>query len=74
MSRLNELRLMTRVAQMYHVDGLKQAEISGVLHISQATISRLLKRAETEGIVRITITPPRGTFPELELCCARDTA
>jgi DNA-binding transcriptional regulator LsrR (DeoR family) len=63
---LNELRLMTRVAQMYHVDGMKQAEISATLHISQATISRLLKRAETEGIVKITITPPRGTFPDLE--------
>jgi DNA-binding transcriptional regulator LsrR (DeoR family) len=65
-SRLNELRLMTRVAQMYHLDGLKQADISTALHISQATISRLLKRAGTEGIVKITITPPRGTFPDLE--------
>lgn len=66
MSRIYELRLITRVAQLYHGDGMKQAEISALLHISQATISRLLKRAEQEGIVRITITPPRGTFPDLE--------
>ena len=66
MSRIYELRLITRVAQLYHADGMKQAEISALLHISQATISRLLKRAEQEGIVRITITPPRGTFPDLE--------
>ena len=66
MSRTYELRLMTRVAQLYHAEGMKQAEISALLHISQATISRLLKKAEQEGIIRITIMPPRGTFPELE--------
>lgn len=66
MSRTLELRLIARVAQLYYVDGLKQAQISQMLHISQATISRLLKKAEQEGIVRITITAPRGTFPELE--------
>lgn len=66
MLRTEELRLITRVAQMYHQEGLKQADISKALHISQASISRLLKRAEAERIVRITIDPPRGTFPELE--------
>ncbi len=66
MSRTLELRLIARVAQLYHGDGLTQAAISERLHISQATVSRLLKKAEQEGIVRITITAPRGTFPELE--------
>lgn len=66
MSRALELRLIARVAQLYYVDRLKQAEISTLLHISQATISRLLKKAEQEGIVRITIAAPRGTFPDLE--------
>ncbi|WP_237154734.1 sugar-binding transcriptional regulator [Oryzibacter oryziterrae] len=66
MSRIYELRLMTRVAQLYYANRLKQSEISTRLNISQATISRLLKRAEQEGIVRVTITPPRGTFPDLE--------
>jgi DNA-binding transcriptional regulator LsrR (DeoR family) len=65
-SRTDELRLIARVAQMYHVEGLKQADIAQNLHISQASISRLLKRAETEGIVRISINPPRGTYPDLE--------
>src|SRR5262249_30285700 len=41
-------------------------EISKILHISQATISRLLKKAQDESIVKITINAPRGTFPELE--------
>ena len=66
MARTAELRLITRVAQMYYVEGLKQSEISATLRISQATISRLLKRAEREGIVRITLNVPRGTFPDLE--------
>lgn len=66
MSRTNELRLMARVAQMYHQQGLKQNEISDMLRLSQASISRLLKRAESEGIVRISIVAPRGTYPDLE--------
>jgi len=66
MGRTHELRLITRVAQLYYAEGMKQAQISNLLHISQATISRLLKRAELEHVVRITITAPRGTFPDVE--------
>jgi DNA-binding transcriptional regulator LsrR (DeoR family) len=66
MARADELRLMTRVAQMYYAEGHKQAEISARLHISQATISRLLKKALAENIIKITINAPRGTFPDLE--------
>jgi DNA-binding transcriptional regulator LsrR (DeoR family) len=66
MARAHELRLIHRVAQLYHVDRLTQAQISGQLRISQATISRLLKKAEQEGIVRTSVVAPRGTYPELE--------
>ena len=66
MSRIYELRLMARVAQLYHENNLKQAQISKQLHLSQATVSRLLSRAVDEGIVRITINAPRGTYPQLE--------
>lgn len=66
MARIDELRLMTRVAQMYYSERRTQSEMSKLLHISQATISRLLKRAQAENIVKITINAPRGTFPELE--------
>ena len=34
--------------------------------MSQATVSRMLKRAEQEDIVRTTVMPPAGTFAELE--------
>jgi len=66
MGRLNELRLIARIAQMYHVEGKRQAEIATIMHMSQATVSRMLKRAEQEDIVRTTVIPPPGTFADLE--------
>jgi len=66
MGRINELRLIARIAQMYHTEGKRQAEIAGLLRMSQATVSRMLKRAEQENIVRTTVIPPPGTFAELE--------
>jgi DNA-binding transcriptional regulator LsrR (DeoR family) len=66
MSRIDELRLMTKVARLYHEQGMNQPEIATMLDLSQATISRLLKRAEQEKIIRIAITPPQGTYPEFE--------
>ncbi|MCO5962511.1 sugar-binding transcriptional regulator [Sinorhizobium meliloti] len=66
MGRLNELRLIARVAQMYHIEGKRQAEIAETMRMSQATVSRMLKRAEQEDIVRTTVIPPAGTFADLE--------
>ncbi|AYG69756.1 MULTISPECIES: sugar-binding transcriptional regulator [unclassified Rhizobium] len=66
MARLNELRLISRVAQMYHIEGKRQAEIAQHLRLSQATVSRMLKRAEAEDIVRTSVIPPVGTYSELE--------
>lgn len=61
-----ELRLLVRVARMYYTDGLRQPDIASRLDLSQARVSRLLKRAEAEGIVRITVTAPAGVFPDIE--------
>lgn len=66
MARVDELRLMARVARLYYDRGLRQSDIADQLSLSQATISRLLKRAEQDGIVRITVSVPTGTYPELE--------
>lgn len=66
MARIHDLRLMGRIAQLYFAEKETQSAISRRLNISQATISRLLKRAQEEDIVRITINAPRGTFPDLE--------
>ena len=66
MARIDELRLITRVARLYHEQGLKQPEIAARLRLSQPKVSRLLRQALDEGIVRITVRVPTGTHPDLE--------
>ena len=46
-----ELRMLTRVARMYHEEGLPQREIASRLSLSQSRVSRMLRRA-SDGIVR----------------------
>jgi DNA-binding transcriptional regulator LsrR (DeoR family) len=67
MARVDELRLMTRVARLYHESGVKQPEIAARLRLSQPKVSRLLRQAQEEGIVRISVRAPTGTHPDLEL-------
>lgn len=62
----NRQRLMVRVARMYYEQGTRQPQIAEQLHISQAKVSRLLKRAEELGIVRVTIHEPLGGYSDLE--------
>jgi DNA-binding transcriptional regulator LsrR (DeoR family) len=66
MARVDELRLMAKVARLYYERGLRQTDIAQQLDISQATISRLLKRAQQEEIVRISVSTPLGAYTELE--------
>jgi DNA-binding transcriptional regulator LsrR (DeoR family) len=61
-----DLRLLTKVGKLYYENGLNQEEIVARLHTSRSTISRLLQQAKDEGIVRIAIVPPVGTFADLE--------
>lgn len=51
---------------MYYVQELNQQAITEKLHLHQSTISRILKRARTSNLVRISVTIPPGTFAELE--------
>ena len=66
MARLDELRLIAKVARLYHRDGLRQTEITERLAIHQSTVSRLLQRAEKEGIVRVALSMPSGLHSDLE--------
>jgi DNA-binding transcriptional regulator LsrR (DeoR family) len=59
--------MIARVAQMYYLEGRRQAHIAKHLRISQATVSRMLKKALEEDIVRISIVSPAGTYAELEI-------
>lgn len=60
------IRLMAKIARMYHERGMRQAEIAEELHVSQPRVSRLLKRAAEVGIVRTMITLPPGVHTDLE--------
>ena len=61
-----QLRLITRVAWLYHVRGLKQSLIADVLDLSQSRVSRLLDAAVAHGIVHTTVRVPAGLQLELE--------
>lgn len=66
MSRIDELRLIARVARMYYEGDMRQSKIAKQLGLSQATVSRLLNRSREEGIIRISIHLPKGVYTELE--------
>jgi DNA-binding transcriptional regulator LsrR (DeoR family) len=61
-----QLRLFTKIAVLYHEEGLSQTEISQRLNLSQARVSRYLKNAVDLGIVRTSIVQPAGIYVGLE--------
>jgi DNA-binding transcriptional regulator LsrR (DeoR family) len=59
-----ELRQLVQCLQLYYRDGRSQKDIAAALGVSAATVSRLLKRAFDDGLVRVELDLPRA--PELE--------
>ncbi|WP_293910504.1 sugar-binding transcriptional regulator [Deinococcus sp.] len=57
---------LTTLATLYYVDGLTQEELSKRFGVSRATIGRLLKRAQEEGIVEIRVRQSPKVADELE--------
>ena len=66
MPRNDQIRLMTKIARMYYEQSIRQTQITERLNIHQSTVSRLLRKAEQNGIVRISVITPQGIHPELE--------
>src|SRR5699024_12809137 len=62
----SKLRLITKVAQLYHEKGYLQKQIGEELHLSQATISRLLKTADKQNIVKTSVSIPVGVYSDME--------
>src|SRR3954452_16222986 len=62
----SQIRLLTKVARMYHEHGIRQTDIAESLHLSQARVSRLLKRAAESGIVRTVVVVSQGVYTDLE--------
>lgn len=63
---LDELRLLAKVARMYHEKGIRQPKIATELNLSQARVSRMLKQAVEVGIVHTVVTMPSGVHSDLE--------
>ena len=69
---VDQRRLVTKVARLYHVRGLRQVEIAERLRLSQPRVSRLLAQAEELGIVRNIVAVPPELNRDMEegLCRA----
>src|SRR5881628_1036676 len=57
--RTGELRQMVQCLELYYRQGQSQKDIAQALGVSAATVSRLLKRAFDEGLVRVELDLPR---------------
>jgi DNA-binding transcriptional regulator LsrR (DeoR family) len=62
----DQIRLLTRVARLYHERGMRQPQIAQLLGMSQTRVSRLLSRAAEVGIIRTSVVTPPGVHAELE--------
>lgn len=63
---IDHLRLVTKVARLYHTQGLRQREIGERLRLSQSRVSRLLRAAEEAGIVKTVVVVPPQIHADLE--------
>ena len=61
-----QLRLATQIARLYHEQNRTQPEIADLLSITQTRVSRMLKFASENGIVRTTVHVPPGIFSDIE--------
>jgi DNA-binding transcriptional regulator LsrR (DeoR family) len=53
------VELLTEIATRFYLHGQTQIRIAGNMGLDPSTVSRHLKRARDEGIVRVEIRPPR---------------
>lgn len=57
---------LTNLATLYYIDGLTQEELSKRMGVSRATVGRMLRRAQEEGVVEIRVHPHPKFADELE--------
>lgn len=59
-------RLLVKVAQLYHLQGLNQDQIGRQVGVSRSKVSRMLKEARERGLVEISIHYPARFSLDLE--------
>lgn len=64
--QLKELRLLSKVSRLYYEQGLTEQVIADKLNLSRSKVSRLLKQARAQGIVRISVFSPPNVYADLE--------
>lgn len=62
MDKLEEIKIMITIAELYYTEKLTQQEIADQVGISRPKVSRYLKECEDNGIVKITISNPFQNF------------
>ena len=62
---LRGVELLTEIATRFYLQGHTQIQIAQQMGLDPSTVSRYLKRARDEGIVRVEIRPPRRQNVEL---------
>lgn len=60
-----EHRFLVSITHMYYVKNMSQQEIANAMNVSRVKISRSLKKAKEQGIIKFVIDY-RGTFIQLE--------
>ncbi|GAB2537026.1 sugar-binding transcriptional regulator [Brachybacterium huguangmaarense] len=65
MSLDDRLDAAYRAARMYYDEGFTMESIAGSLDVSRSTVSRLLRDARSEGLVRISLHQPGGTSDDV---------
>jgi len=68
-----DAQLPIRVAWLYHMEGLTQAEIADRLGITRLRVNRLLADARASGLVRVTLNSKLADCAALEQALCRDT-
>jgi len=66
MDQFYQEKLIAKTASLYYLKNLNQKQISNLLHISQATVSRLLDKALKNEIVKVSVKNISGSFTTLE--------
>jgi DNA-binding transcriptional regulator LsrR (DeoR family) len=61
-----DLYLLSKVSTLYYLRDQTQQEIAERIGLSRPAVSRLLRDAQTQGIVQITISPPHGLHIDVE--------
>lgn len=59
-----DISTIYRIARYYYADGLSQEEIASKEGFSRSQISRLIEKAKTLGLVRVTLVPPTNLRTE----------